>query len=100
MLPAARDKLTRLWTRAENFCRWRIQILLCFTQFHFIQRFIGLALNVFFQFRANPLRILVSRKPLMVRLLYWFDEAIVGQLVSYCAGAVLAAYNMSFLQFF
>ena len=99
-LPAALDKLARLWTRAENFCRWRIQILLCFTQLDFIQRFIGLAVNVFFQLRANPLRLLVSSKPFMVRLLYRLNEPIVGQLVSYCARAVLAAYDMSFLQFF
>src|SRR4029077_45902 len=98
-LPAALDKLASLRTRAENLCRWRIQILLCFTQLDFLQRFIGFALNIFFQLRTDPLRVPVSRKPLMVRLLYWFDEAIVGQLVCYCAGAVLAAYNMSFFQF-
>ena len=36
----------------------------------------------------------------MIRFLYRFDEAIVSQLVSYCARAVFAAYNMSFLQLF
>ena len=100
LLPAARNKQPRLRSCAENLRRWRIQILLCFAQFHFIQRFIRVALNVLFQLRANPLRLLVSCKPFIVRLLYWFDEAIVGQLVSCCAGAVLAAYNMRFLQFF
>src|SRR4029077_8645727 len=79
---------------------WRIQILLCFPQIYFFQRFVRVALNVLFQPRENPLRLLVSCKPFIIRLLYWFDEAIVGQLVSCCAGAVLAAYNMRFMQIF
>src|SRR5262249_15514821 len=100
MIPAAPNKLSRFRACAKNLCLWRIQIRLCFTQLHFIQTFIGLPLNVFFQLRSNPLCLLVSRKPLMVRLLDRFDEAIVGELVSDCARAILATYNMSFLQFF
>ena len=100
VVSATPNKLTRLRARAENFCGWRIQILLCFTEVHFIQRFIRFALNIFFQLRANPLRVLVSRKPLMVRFLYRLNEAVMGKLVSNCAGAVLSAYDVCILQFF
>src|SRR5436305_5105877 len=55
---------------------------------------------MFLQLGSRPLRILITCEPFIVRLLYRFDEAIVGELVSCCTGAILATYNMRFLQLF